>query len=154
MRISCSVCSTTYEVPDQTLAVGRKVRCAKCGHQWVPRPAVVRGPAPRPQSESPTERVPPARLAESLTEIPPVPMAPPAQAVAPDPLHGTTIIRPLSTPQPPRRRAGAAAWLGWVASLAVWVAVLWAAYAYRTQVMDAWPPAKRLYAALGLGPGS
>ena len=46
------------------------------------------------------------------------------------------------------------AWVGWVVSLVIWGVVIWAAYAYRSEIMDAWPPSQRLYAALGLGPGS
>jgi len=52
------------------------------------------------------------------------------------------------------RRRGSGVWLGWVASIVIWALVVWAAYAYRAEVMAAWPPSQRLYAALGLGPGS
>jgi hypothetical protein len=38
----------------------------------------------------------------------------------------------------------------WVLSLAVLAGVVWAAYAYRAEIMAAWPPSQRAYAAMGL----
>jgi hypothetical protein len=35
-------------------------------------------------------------------------------------------------------------------SIAVLIALGWAAYAWRAEVMLAWPPSQRLFAALGL----
>ncbi len=48
------------------------------------------------------------------------------------------------------RRSGAAPLIAWLASLAVLIALVFAAYAWRDRVMAAWPPSERLYAALGL----
>jgi hypothetical protein len=64
-------------------------------------------------------------------------------------------VRP-SVPDDPgyevtERRGRPAVLLGWVASVMVWGLVIWAGYAYRAEIMNAWPPSQRLYAALGLG---
>jgi hypothetical protein len=40
--------------------------------------------------------------------------------------------------------------LSWAASLALIVFLGWAAYAWRAQVIDAWPPSARMYAAFGV----
>lgn len=52
------------------------------------------------------------------------------------------------------RRGRPGVWLGWLASAVIWGLVIWAGYAYRADIMAAWPPSQRLYVALGLGPGS
>jgi predicted Zn finger-like uncharacterized protein len=158
MRISCQVCSTVYEVPDAALAAGRSVRCAKCGHQWVPLAAAPRGPLRqlRAGAEAGAATSARARLAaEALTDAPPLPAAPSARLAPMAPIRSASLSESDAAPETPvRRRAGAAVWLGWAVSLAVWVLVVWAAYTYRAQVMEAWPPSQRLYAAVGLGPGS
>ena len=46
--------------------------------------------------------------------------------------------------------AGAGAVLGWLATVAVLAAIGWAAVTWRTDVIAAWPPSQRVYAALGL----
>jgi len=155
MRISCPVCSTSYEVPDPMLPGGRKVRCAKCGHQWVPRPAAPHAPPParRPIVEAAAETPPRGRSGEAPASTPPLP---PTGPLSPDAHRATIQIDPDEAPMqpPPRQRTSTGVWVGWAASVGIWALVLWAAYAYRAQVMDAWPPSQRLYAALGLGPGS
>ena len=45
------------------------------------------------------------------------------------------------------------AWVGWLASLVVLTALVWAAIAYRAEVQRAWPPSIRLYTALGMHAG-
>ncbi len=39
---------------------------------------------------------------------------------------------------------------GWAASILFLAALVWAAVAWRGDVMRAWPPSERLYSALGL----
>ena len=165
MRIACPDCSATYDVPDTMLSSGRKVRCGKCGRQWSPVDASVDAPAhrvaPAPPAAADAVTAPPSRvrpaaekLADMLVPTTPATAAPP-QRFAPEPAE-RILAPPAAHVAPParRRRAPPAVWLGWVASVAVWGMVIWAGYAYRAQVMDAWPPSQRLYAALGLGPGS
>ena len=49
-----------------------------------------------------------------------------------------------------RRAERGDGWIGWVASLVLLAALVWAAIAYRAEVQRAWPPSTRLYTALGL----
>ena len=50
------------------------------------------------------------------------------------------------------RRADAVALAGWAVSLALLAALGWGGVRWRDNVMHAWPPSERLYAALGLVP--
>jgi hypothetical protein len=40
--------------------------------------------------------------------------------------------------------------LAWAASLALIVLLGWAGYAWRAQIVEAWPPSARMYAAFGM----
>ncbi len=81
MRIVCPACDAVYEVPDSLLgAEARALRCARCGHEWVPRAeAVAGGPLPdvpihdaplpdAPPPDVPLRRPVPASLAERAAE--------------------------------------------------------------------------------------
>lgn len=84
----------------------------------------------------------------------PLPPSPPPRPTAP-PL---TAARPVRRPSPFARlmaqsegpRVGAALWASWVVSILAVLLLCWAAYAWRSDLMAAWPPSQRLYAALGL----
>jgi hypothetical protein len=54
--------------------------------------------------------------------------------------------------EPPRRSAWVS--VAWVASLVVLAALAGSAVVWRADVMHAWPPSTRAYAALGLAPTS
>ena len=151
MRIVCPNCTTAYDAPASIVSAGRLMRCARCRTEWMPvalpeaaappstppLPEAAAGPLPAPETEQVAAPLPepvaqPARLpdiarmaAEPVIRAP-FPDMPPAQA-------------------PPRKAVIA----GWVASLAVLVAALWLAIAYRQTVMQHWPAAARAYAALG-----
>ena len=58
-------------------------------------------------------------------------------------------MRDLPQVEPPP--AAATVWLGWIASIVLLAVLIWAGYTYRNDVMQAWPPSQRLYAAIGLG---
>ena len=121
MRIVCPACTATYDVPEARLAPGRAVRCARCGMDWMPLAVE-------------TEPLQPAE--EMLSGVPePAPAPPP-------PLAGTGTARP--------RRADAVALAGWAVSLALLAGLGWGGVRWRDDVMRAWPPSERLYAALGL----
>ena len=52
--------------------------------------------------------------------------------------------------RPTERRGGVLPVVAWIASLVLLAFLVGAAYAWRAQIMAAWPPSERLYAALGL----
>ena len=156
MRIACPVCAATYDVPDQMLASERKVRCGKCGHQWVPAMAAVDSraapPPPLPPEPEPPLPQPEPRpvVRERIADLPRAPANPPPLAIdrITDSSYG--VPETAVAPAAPRRRTGV--WVGWIVSIVIWALVVWAAYHYRADIMAAWPPSQRLYAALGLGP--
>jgi predicted Zn finger-like uncharacterized protein len=150
MRIVCPSCDATYDVPDAMLAGGaRKVRCVRCGNEWVPTAVTVAPLAfEEPQAETPAYRPPPS------PEPPPLePLARVEPRLHPlRPRHDTAreMTEPVLEEAPPPR-AGAAAMVAWGVSLAVLLALGVAAVQWRAELMAAWPPSERLFAALGLG---
>jgi predicted Zn finger-like uncharacterized protein len=156
MRIDCPSCAAAYDVPADRLVAGRAVKCARCGTLWTP-PAPE---APAAEAAPPSvAEVPPPPAPESA--VPPtVPMAAPDAAIVPAAGPGAAIDRPMPAPiaaNPPPRpspepgRASAAplvaAWLLSIAALAV---LGWVAVDRRNEIMAAWPPSTRAYAAIGL----
>ena len=146
MRITCPSCQATYEVPDAMLgAAARKVRCARCAFEWQPEPAAAAPPTPpaAPAPAEPAEPDPPLRLrSEPRSERPPraeaLPPLPPPERMPPRSAHARSPTPILAS-------------LAVVAiSLVVLVSLGWAAYAWRAEVMHAWPPSERLFVALGL----
>ena len=121
MILSCTACSTRYVVDPRLLGPeGRVVRCAKCGHQW--------------------HQAAPLELPSSLDE----PEAPPAVPPRFTPRPGTNLP---AFPRRPRAPGVAVAWAA--LALAVFVLAV-AGVAARQTVVAAWPPAERLYDAIGL----
>ena len=55
----------------------------------------------------------------------------------------------LRPPSPPQRRAKPAVLGAWVASLAVLMIFIWSFISWREPIIRHWPPAARLYQALG-----
>jgi predicted Zn finger-like uncharacterized protein len=140
MRIACPACSAVYDVPEKLLSgpKPRALRCAQCGHSWTPAPS---SPAPVAEPPAPAAAVEDAEPAES-TELRPPPIR--------TPRYPSPIEPPLRPP--PRGRPGERMLvvLGWLLSFAVLGAGGWAAVVWRAEVVEAWPPAARLYVALGL----
>ena len=148
MRIVCPACDATYDVPDALLAGGaRKVRCVRCGSEWVPTGMTVAPLAfEEPRAETPAYRPPP--------EPPPLePLARVEPRLHPlRPRH--EAAREMAGPileEAPSPRANGTAMAAWGVSLAVLVALGVAAVQWRAEVMAAWPPSERLFAVLGLG---
>ncbi|WP_158287557.1 zinc-ribbon domain-containing protein [Falsiroseomonas bella] len=173
MRIACPNCSAEYEVPDTLLAAGpRLLRCARCSHQFeASAPGAVAvaaaGPAATPApAEEPAP--PPAPAAEpQVTEPPP----PPEAAAPPGPEPARPEREPEPEPTPPPRaaraprvadpplpyrpppdspRGGLPLVLAWLLSLAILGGAGWATWHYHAEIVAAWPPAERLYQALGV----
>ena len=136
MRIACPNCNATYEVPDTLIGGGRTLRCAKCGHDWLAtgrsaaRPEGARDPAPEPR-EPVTDDAPPPT---------PALRRPPQVIDPPLPQPGSDFAS---------RRALVALWAAWIASGLLLVGFGAVAWAYRGPIVDAWPPAARLYSLFG-----
>ena len=160
MRIACPTCNAAYEVAAERLAPGRDVRCARCGTLWAPVAAEDAAP-PLPLPAEPERPAPPP---EPVLPEPP-PAEPPAEAPILEPEVAGPARRPLFVPvaphptpnlvdeapdSPPRagRRLLAAAWVG---SLVVVLAVAWATWAFRAEIVLLWPASGRLYGWLGYG---
>lgn len=144
MRIECPHCTAVYEVPEERLTGRKAVRCARCLAEFVPAQPT----AARLESALAEQ---PAAVADPLPEQHDQPPAPP-KALAAVPADGAPAIsamqRLVQSAPPPRRSFGPL--IGWVLSLLVLAFALWAVFNWRTEIMQAWPPSTRAYAALGL----
>ena len=152
MRIVCPACTATYDVPEARLAPGRAVRCARCGTDWLPLDTDA------PVLPLPVEASPDVPDFPSTFE-PPRMFDRPSVSRAPNASKPPSASGPAAAPAPPPsfaarvRRADTAVLAGWVASLALLAALGWGGVKWRNDVMHAWPPSERLYAALGLASG-
>lgn len=117
-----------------------------------PEPALAPEPPPEPLRPGPAE----PRAAPQ--ELPP-PLA--ADSDRPPPTRGLSRHSPMDPPLPRRGtmsldfedekpRSPAVLAAAWLLSLVVLGAAAWAGWHYREAVMQAWPPAIRLYQALGI----
>ncbi len=163
MRIVCPECSATYEVSETLLGTDRPVQCARCGHQWLPRPV----PAEHPPPPEPFEPLPPFPHAPPPPHAPPAPAPPPHVPASAGPIPAglsDRAIDPEHEPGTSPHRLRGALWSGWgegrreatlvrlawAASVLVIVLIGWAAFTWRGDIIQAWPPSERLYAVLGL----
>jgi predicted Zn finger-like uncharacterized protein len=147
MRIVCPSCAVSYEVPDSKLKPGRTVRCARCGHGWVPLDVEAHVPAsldePLPDNAfhrafdttTPTEEPEPAPMTASQD----VALASP-QLSAMDILSANRVQ--AERPGPP--------WGAWLVSIVLLCALGAAGVVWRDTVATTWPPSIRIYQALGL----
>ncbi len=148
MRIACPGCAAEYEVPDAALAAGpRMLRCARCATQFraaLPEAGAAAPPVSPRAAEQPAA-VDRERPAEAGLRAGDGPARPP-------PTRGPSRHSPIDpAPEEAERRSGGAGLvLAWVLSLALLGGAGWAAFAYRAEVMEAWPPSIRLYEALGM----
>lgn len=144
MIISCPSCTTKYQVEAAGfLPKGRKVRCAKCGETWHQDP-----PKEVPKTLDQTDEVP----VEAKVSVPP----PPAND-GDEPADTTTPASAGSEAVAARRMASfrktLTRWrLGQVAGfagLALFVGLtLYGLYAYKDDLVAAWPATASLYAVL------
>ena len=181
MRIMCPACTASYDVPDALLGGGRSVRCVRCLREWQPgQPTAAPLPSVSTRAAWP-DAAPPAAAGPDVFDAPdfdepdldmsdagrprfkaPRDGAPARPAMLPavpqDSEDRQAWRNVLLPPHEGRGRGfGAAgrdtAWVGWLASLVVVAALVWAAVAYRAEVQRAWPPSIRLYTALGMHAG-
>ncbi len=159
MRIACPACGAAYEVPDRLIgAAGRQLRCAKCGHAWLARPVDAAPGAVAPDLAGPGPTLP--------ASLPPIALAP-GPELLPDPGPVRSLPPPLVGPRraaqvidpplpqhddaPPRPMI--ALWAAWAASILLVILAGVALWAWRADIVGAWPPMARLYLALGIDPG-
>ena len=155
MRVACPECAAEYDLPPAVAARldgGKTVRCARCGTTWSPPPpaaestAAAGPPVPEPpmpgpeatgpETAEPDAIEPEAAFPESALR-PPEP--PPAEAAEPLPAPaGGTLDRSRVTA------------LAWAASLLLLAGAAGAAWLWRIELVEAWPPAARAFIALGL----
>lgn len=144
MRIACPACSAIYEVPDRLVGTGKRLRCARCANEWVPPEMAAAAPVPA---------------------MPPPPEPPPRQAAAPTP-EPAALPPPERVPRPQvpalhgepkpklsasgRRSARLPVMLALALSTALVAALLAAGILWRGAVMQAFPPSRLLFQALGL----
>jgi predicted Zn finger-like uncharacterized protein len=130
MILTCPACATRYQADEANFPPdGRKVRCAKCGHVWhQAAPSVLEADdaAIAPQ-EAAEERV------RSVTRA----FAP--MGVAREPFGEKIVWGPI---------LGVAA--GWVALIAVVLAIGYAAVRYRQEIATIWPQSAGVYSTLGM----
>jgi predicted Zn finger-like uncharacterized protein len=120
MIVTCSACKTRYLTDPAALgALGRMVRCAKCGHTWMQPP-----PADLPW------RVDVISPGSGQADLSPPRFNLPAPYI------------------PPRRRRSHARTVVAVAVVLV-IAALGAGYFARNRIIETWPSAKRVYDLIG-----
>jgi predicted Zn finger-like uncharacterized protein len=151
MRIACPNCAAEYEVPEAALAAGpRLLRCARCGHTFEaaapPPPEPAPAPAPKPEPEAEPEAPPEPPRPHGASALRPDRAPPPVPPAAPPPAESPPRERLVEPPPAPPRGP---LMLAWALSLAVLAAIGWALWRYREAVIEAFPPAARLYALFG-----
>jgi predicted Zn finger-like uncharacterized protein len=141
MLIECPNCHAGFDVPERLLRDrSRPLRCGQCGTVFpIPEP-----PAPEPEpAELRTPEPPPA---PPVTEEPRAASKPLTEEVQPEP--------ELPRVTPPEAANGASSRglrAAWAASILLLIGGGLAAIIQRDAVMAAWPPAARVFGALGLG---
>ena len=126
MILDCPSCATRYLVASEKIGPGgRLVRCGVCRHTWHQEPA----------EEVPREIEPAPRALEApaTNELRPIP-------------RGSNL--PAFPPRP-RRRSPV---LGWVVLVLAVAALLYGTFVERASIVEAWPPAGRLFMLLGVMP--
>jgi predicted Zn finger-like uncharacterized protein len=145
MRIECPHCAAIYDVPEERLEGRKAVRCARCGTEFVPgQEAAMPEEPPWPEPVIETE-APKPELTEEPVEAEPQPRAPLSRQGMPS-ISAMQRLAQSASP-PPRSTAPL---IAWIASLVFVALLIWAAVNWRADIMQAWPPSTRAYAALGL----
>lgn len=139
MDIACPNCAATYRVPEALLAQGKALRCAACGHEWVPKPAEV---PPEPPATRPAEAdvAPPPEPPAPLAQRPPPPTTPP-------PLQRRTQPGQRFA-SAPARPSGRLLPLAWLASVTFLLLALLTLVMFGEAVATAWPPFARITALI------
>jgi len=161
MRIVCPSCAAVFDVPKMRLTPGQEVRCARCGTDWTPLedpspPADAAVAEPFQPPEPPHAAVPPELTRPELSGAGAASSMVADRAVFDEPASAQLYSGLSRLRRSARARfnlvtpAEAAVAAGWAASIALVAGMAWASVAWRGDVMHAWPPSERIYAALGL----
>ena len=147
MRIACPACNTAYDVPENRLAPGQDVRCARCSAVWSPLPLLDEPPfaiaATDPQPTAPGPGLAASGSSDDL-------------GLAPVPPQSLIVSAPAGAapaPKTGRDRFGhlrGVALAGWLLTFAILGTFGWLAVTRRAEIVHAWPPSERAYALLGL----
>jgi len=155
MDIACPNCAATYRVPDTLLASGKPLRCAACGHEWVPAAP----PAAEPEPPAPEEEIPPVLAPEPPVEA--APLAQDAQEEPAPPRRPPSVPPPLQRRGPPHLGKGpmpqvvaaprreALLPIAWLVSVIVVVLMVLGLLLFREQIAQAWPPFARMAGVMG-----
>jgi predicted Zn finger-like uncharacterized protein len=134
MLIECPNCAAAFQVPERLLVdQARPLRCGQCRTVF-PMPEL---PAPEPTTWREPEPPPPP-------PADPAPPAPAAEEPRPEPLVAE------QTPEAANEASSRALRAAWAASIVLLIGGGLAAIIKREALAEAWPPATRLFAALGL----
>jgi len=144
MRIACKNCTAAYDVPDARLRPGLRLRCGRCGTEW--RYVVPGGPAGgEPQAASPVNVAGPEPVGATPDAAGDFIRAMNRPDAAPMP-----FVSPSDRAWPSPRRGGAVLVLAWLLSFALLGGALAGAVYWRAPIIAAWPPAGRVFAAIGM----
>ena len=139
MQIDCPSCGAGFEVPERLLRDRtRPLRCSQCRTVF-PMPHL---PAPEPEPEPMAWRAPEPPPLRVVEEPPPAPVI---EELLPEPEPAEETLAEAANEASARRLRAA-----WAASIALLIGGGLTAIIKRDVVMEAWPPAARLFAALGL----
>lgn len=129
MILICPSCGKRYLVPSGALgSAGRRVRCAACGESWFQEP-----PPQEPEPEA------------AVTSFDEPVITPPPEDIEPPPLRPGYNVPAIRRPKEKKKGIFGCVMLG-VFVLALLTGGVFA----RSFVVDAWPPAARLYELVGL----
>lgn len=161
MILTCPACSTRYRTdPDNFRPEGRRVRCSACGDVWFqtppPEPEDILEPeSPTPLLAAPTASGRDSNLAARMARAGVRPAA-----ASWDERTGTAFAtashaagfrpglhRPIVRRVMPSRWRGA---IGWLVLAAIIMVPVGGALIFRTDIVNAWPKAARVYSALGI----
>ncbi|WP_416897581.1 MAG: DUF3426 domain-containing protein [Minwuia sp.] len=158
MFLTCPSCAAKFRVRPEMFEAGpRKVRCSRCGHQWVGEPDLEPvEPAPEPQGFDPEPE--PAEAGFSGT-IPGQPadwedMIRAERDPDPDDAWNGDAF-PLSAEarslggRPAGRKTPSWVWAGWALIAAVLVVTALGLAFLKPVLVAAWPPVERLYHVAG-----
>lgn len=163
MILTCPACSTRYRTdPDNFRPEGRRVRCSACGDVWFQTPPpepgdIFEAESPIRLISAPSDSDRDGSLAARMARAGVRPTAPswrerPGTAFAAAPAASSGSFRPgldrfaVRRVKLPRWRGA----IGWLALAAIILIPFGGALVFRTDVVNAWPKAARIYSALGI----